>query len=550
MLPICEKLDKVGFFSLEVWGGATFDTCIRFLNEDPWDRIRLVKENLPNTPTQMLLRGQNLVGYRNYPDDVVIAFVKLAAKNGVDIFRIFDALNDIRNMELAIKVAKDCGKHVQGAICYTTSPVHTIEKFVEMGKELEALGCDTLCVKDMAGLISPQAAYDLIKALKQEIKIPIDLHTHCTSGMGPLSYFAACEAGVEIIDTAMSPLGWGTSQPPTEGMVASLRDGPYDTGLDLELLLEIGIYFLQLREKYAGLISPMAERPDVTVLLHQIPGGMLSNLHAQLKEQKALDRYQEALEETPRVRKDLGYPPLVTPTSQIVGTQAVFNVLAGERYKKVTQEVKDYCMGFYGRTPAPIDKEVLKKVIGNEKPITARPGDVLEPQLDKLRAEAEEMGILNKEEDLVTYALYPNVAPKFLKGELKEEALPSPEPAAAPALAASGNIPNEFVVDVDGEEFHVRVNPVGTEIEEAAAGKKVRRPAEVPKGAVVSPMQGMVLSLKVQEGNKVSKGDVVLILEAMKMQTEVHTDHAGTVKEIFTFESEIVDIGDVLLVVE
>lgn len=550
MLPICEKLDKVGYFSLEVWGGATFDTAIRFLNEDPWERIQLLKENLPNTPTQMLLRAQNLVGYRNYPDDVVEAFVRLSAKNGVDIFRIFDALNDIRNMELSIKVAKESGKHVQGAICYTTSPVHTIEKFVEMGKQLEELGSDTLCVKDMGGLISPQAAYDLIKALKKEIKIPIDLHTHCTSAMGPASYYAGCEAGVDILDTAISPLGWGTSQPPTEGMVASLQGSPYDTGLDLELLVEIGFYFLQLREKYAGLISPMAEKPDVSVLLHQIPGGMLSNLHQQLKEQKALDRYQEVLKETPRVRKDLGYPPLVTPTSQIVGTQAVFNVLTGERYSKVTQEVKDYCMGYYGRTPAPIDPEVLKKVIGKEKPITERPGAVLEPQLDKLRKEAEEMGILNKEEDLITYALYPNIAPKFLKGELKEEPLPAAATEAQPALAASGSIPNEFVVDVDGEEFHVVVSPVGMEIKEAEGEKRVTRPAEPPKGAVVAPMQGMVLTLKVKEGDKVKKGDVVVVMEAMKMQTEVRSDHGGVVKEIFTFESEAVDTGDVLLVVE
>lgn len=548
MLPICEKLDQVGYFSLEVWGGATFDSCIRFLNEDPWERIRLLKENLPNTPTQMLLRAQNLVGYRNYPDDVVEAFVRLAAKNGVDIFRVFDALNDVRNMELSIKVAKESGKHVQGAICYTTSPVHTIEKFVEMGKQLEKLGSDTLCVKDMAGLITPQAAYDLIKALKKEIKIPIDLHTHCTSGMGPASYYAGCEAGVDILDTAISPLSWGTSQPPTEAMVASLQGSPYDTRLDLELLVEIGFYFLSLREKYAGLISPMAERPDVSVLLHQIPGGMLSNLHQQLREQKALDKYQDVLKETPRVRKDLGYPPLVTPTSQVVGTQAVLNVLTGKRYSKVTQEVKDYCLGYYGRTPAPIDPEILKKVIGGEKPITERPGAVLEPQLDKLSKEAEEMGLLNKEEDLITYALYPNIAPKFLKGELREESLPTPA-EAQPALAASGNVPNEFVVDVDGEEFHVVVSPVGMEIKEVEGEKRTKRPAEPPKGAIVAPMQGMVLTLKVKEGDKVKKGDVVVVMEAMKMQTEVHSDHDGVVKEIFTYESEAVDTGDALLVV-
>lgn len=547
MLPICDKLDQVGYFSLEVWGGATFDSCIRFLNEDPWERIKAVKAELPHTPTQMLLRASNLVGYRNYPDDVVEAFIRFAAQDGVDVFRVFDALNDVRNMELSIRIVKECGKHAQGAICYTTSPVHTIEKFVKMGSELQALGCDTLCVKDMAGLISPQAAYDLIKALKKEIKIPIDLHTHCTSAMGPVSYFAGCEAGVDILDTAMSPLGWGTSQPPTEGIVASLQGSPYDTGLDLELLVEIGFYFLQLREKYAGLISPMAERPDVSVLLHQIPGGMLSNLHQQLKEQKALDRYQEVLKETPLVRKDLGYPPLVTPTSQIVGTQAVLNVLTGERYSKVTQEVKDYCMGFYGRTPAPIDPNVLKKVIGKEKPITERPGAVLEPQLDKLRAEAEEMGILKKEEDLITYALYPNVAPKFLKGELKEEPLPVAA-SEAKAPAGAGAPPGEFLVDVDGEEFRVRVSAVGVEV--APTDEAGKRPATPPPGSVLSPMQGTVLNLKVKEGDEVKEGDVVAVMEAMKMQTEVVSDHGGAVKEIYTFEGETVDTGDALFLIE
>lgn len=318
MLPICEKLDKVGFFSLEVWGGATFDACIRFLNEDPWERIRTLKEHLPNTKLQMLLRGQNLVGYRHYPDDVAKKFVELAVKNGVDIFRVFDALNDLRNMEYTIKIAKDNKAHVQGAISYTISPVHTISAFVKLAKDFQKLGCDSICIKDMAGLISPQTAFDLISALKKELNIPINLHTHCTSGMAMISCFSVIGAGVDIIDTAISPLAWGTSQPPTESMVASLQNTPYDTGLDLESLVEIGFYFLNLREKYKGLISPLAERPDVTILLHQIPGGMLSNFHSQLKEQNALDKYNEVLKEVPLVRKDLGYSPLVTPTSQIV----------------------------------------------------------------------------------------------------------------------------------------------------------------------------------------------------------------------------------------
>lgn len=426
MLPICDKMDKVGFFAMEVWGGATFDVCIRYLGEDPWQRLRLLKEHLPHTKMLMLLRGQNLVGYRHYPDDVVIQFVKLAKENGVDIFRVFDALNDIRNIEVPIKTAKDSGSLVQGTISYTTSPVHTIDKFVEFGKKLEVLGCDFCCIKDMAGLISPQAAFDLVKALKESIKIPVDLHTHCTSGMGPISYFSAIEAGVDIIDTSISVFGGGSSQPATEMMVASLNDSRRSTGLDLQKLIEIGYYFLELKNKYKKYISPIAEMVDTTVAIHQIPGGMLSNLHSQLKEQNALDKYQQVLEETPRVRKDLGYPPLVTPTSQIVGIQAVMNVLSGKRYSQVSKEVKEYCLGYYGKSPAPIEPTLLKKIIGNEKPITVRPADLLKPELSERKKEAEKIGILRKgseQEDLLTYALFPQIAPKFLKGEIKPEKL-------------------------------------------------------------------------------------------------------------------------------
>uniref|UniRef100_A0A7C6AAN3 Pyruvate carboxylase subunit B n=1 Tax=candidate division WOR-3 bacterium TaxID=2052148 RepID=A0A7C6AAN3_UNCW3 len=424
MLPIAESVDKIGFYSLEVWGGATFDVCIRYLNQDPWERLRSLKQAIPNTPLQMLLRGQNLVGYRHYPDDVVKEFIRLARKNGITIFRIFDALNDIRNMEVPIKTAKATGAYVQGAISYTTSPVHTIENFVKLGKELQELGCDSICIKDMAGLISPKAAYDLVRGLKKALSIPIDLHTHCTSGMGPLSYYAACEAEVDIIDTAFSPLAGGSSQPATEIMVASLKDTPYNTGLDLQTLIEIGMYFLKVREKYRSIISPLAEKTDTSVLIHQIPGGMLSNLYAQLKEQKALDKYQAVLEETPRVRKDLGYPPLVTPTSQIVGIQAVINVLDGKRYERVTQEVKDYLLGLYGRPPGPIDEDFRKKIIGDAKPIDCRPADILKPELETRLKEAKELGILrpgSEAEDLITYALYPKVASQFLKGEIQAE---------------------------------------------------------------------------------------------------------------------------------
>jgi pyruvate carboxylase subunit B len=425
LLPIAEEMDRVGFFSLETWGGATFDACIRFLNEDPWERLRTLKAHLPRTPLQMLLRGQNLVGYRHYADDVVEEFVRLAIKNGIGIFRIFDALNDVRNMTSAIAAAKKGKAHVQGTISYTVSPVHTVERFTQMGAELEKAGCDSLCIKDMAGLITPKAVTELTRALKKAITIPIDLHSHCTSGVAPFSYQAAAEAGVDILDTALGPFSGGTSQPTTEALVAALQGTPFDTQLDLNLLARISGGLNPLREKYKGLFDPIAERPDINVFLHQIPGGMLSNLLSQLKEQKKTEKYPAVLEEIPRVRKDLGYPPLVTPTSQIVGTQAVINVILGKRYASVTKEVKEYCLGFYGRTPAPIDPDIRKKIIGQEEPIECRPADLIKPQLEGLKKEMEEMGLLKKEEDLITYALYPNVAPKFLRGEIKEESIPA-----------------------------------------------------------------------------------------------------------------------------
>lgn len=548
MIPIIEKMDAVGFFSLEVWGGATFDTCIRYLNEDPWERLRIFKKHMKNTQTQMLLRGQNLVGYKHYSDDIVEKFVELAAKNGVDIFRVFDALNDIRNMELSIKVAKRMGARVQGAICYTISPVHTIEAFVEMAKQLEALGCDSLCIKDMAGLISPHAAYDLVKALKEEISIPVNLHSHCTSGMAPLSYLSACEAGVDIIDTAMSPLAWGTSQPPTETMVAALRGTPYDTGLDLDAFTEVTAYFKELKRKYGGILDKISESIDTNVLLYQIPGGMLSNLVSQLKEQNALGKYDAVLKETPLVRADLGYPPLVTPTSQIVGIQAVMNVIVGERYKAVPKEVKDYVKGLYGRPPGLIRDEIKTKIIGEEEPITCRPADLLPPQLHIVREEAEKLGIIKKEEDLLTYALYPQVAVKFLKAELKEEPLKPMQEVAAP----ESGMPTEFKVEVDGEAYDVKVKPVGgyVEIQSAKKASGPSAPAAAVEGSVVAPMQGTMLKLKVKPGDRVKKGDIVAVLEAMKMQNDVHAPRDGAVKDVLVAEGAAVAAGAPLMVIK
>ncbi|MGB9676180.1 MAG: oxaloacetate decarboxylase subunit alpha [Candidatus Bathyarchaeales archaeon] len=416
MAAIAEKMDRAGFFSLEMWGGATFDVCIRYLGEDPWERIRILKRCVKRTPLQMLLRGQNVVGYRNYPDDVVIRFVEKAAENGIDIFRIFDALNDVRNMETAIKTVKKVGKHAQGTICYTISPVHTIEYYVKVAKKLAELECDSICIKDMAGMLAPEPAYKLIKALKEEVGLPVHLHSHSTSGMVMMTYLRACDAGVDIIDTAFSPLAWGTSQPPVESIVAALKDTPYDPGLDMELLYEISEYFREIREKYYDplrLIDPKAERVDASIIIHQVPGGMFSNLLEQLKEQNALHRLKEVLEEVPKVRKELGYPPLVTPTSQLVGIQAVFNVLSGERYSIVPKEIKDYVKGFYGKPPAPIDSKVRRKIIGDEKPITCRPADLLEPALDKIPKDVKPY--IESEEDKLTYALFPQVALEFFK---------------------------------------------------------------------------------------------------------------------------------------
>ncbi len=543
MLPIAEKMDKVGFFSLEAWGGATFDTCIRYLDEDPWERLIALKDVVKRTPIQMLLRGQNLVGYKHYPDDIVRNFVEKSYENGVDVFRIFDALNDIRNMKLSIKVAKEQGAHVQGTISYTTSPYHTLEKYVELAKELEALECDSVSIKDMAGLISPTDTYELVKTLKDETDLLINLHCHCTSGMTPMSYYAACEAGVDILDTAISPLAWGASQPPTESIVAGLVGTPYATELDLKLLSEIKKYFEGIRKKYSSLIDPISEKVDTDVLLYQIPGGMLSNLVSQLKEQNALDRYEEVLKEMPRVREELGYPPLVTPTSQIVGIQAVMNVLSGERYKNVTKEVKEYIKGYYGRPPAPINKEVAKKIIGDAEVIDSRPADILKPELEKFREEGEKMGLIKKDEDVLTYALYPSVAPKFLRGEIIEEPLEKPKEVENDNATS---IPTEYNVEVDGELFDVKVVPTGF----MEIGSNVKAPNGPVEGGVTSSMQGMILKLKVAKNDKVNKGDIVAVLEAMKMENDIHAPDSGTVEEIFIEEGDTVSTGETLMIIK
>ena len=423
MLPIIKTLDEVGYYSLEAWGGATFDSCLRFLNEDPWHRLRVIRENVKNTKLQMLFRGQNILGYRHYADDVVEYFVQKCIANGIDIIRIFDALNDPRNLQTAIKATKKEGGHVQAAISYTTGPVFSNEYFANYAQELEEMGADSICIKDMAGLLKPYDAFDLVTAIKAVCKLPVQLHTHYTSGLASMTVLKAVEAGVDIVDTAISPMAMGTSQPATEPIVATLQGTPYDTGLDLEKLDVIAKYFNTLREKYiaSGQLDPKVLKVNVNSLLYQVPGGMLSNLMSQLKQANQSDKLQAVLEEVPRVREDAGYPPLVTPTSQIVGTQAVYNVLMGERYKTVTKEFKGLVRGDYGKTPVPIKPEFVKKIIGDEKQITCRPADLLKPELETLRAQLGDKA--HQDEDVLSYALFDKVALKFFENRDKAEAV-------------------------------------------------------------------------------------------------------------------------------
>ena len=573
MLPICAKLDKVGYWSLEVWGGATFDSCVRFLKEDPWERLRQLRAALPNTRLQMLLRGQNLLGYRHYSDDVVRAFVAKAAVNGIDVFRIFDAMNDVRNLRVSIEAVKAAGKHAQGTLCYTTSPVHTVEAFVAQAKQMEAMGCDSVAIKDMAGLLTPYATGELVKALKAEQSLPVFIHSHDTAGLSAMCQLKAIENGAEHIDTAISSFAWGTSHPGTESMVAALRGSEYDTGLDLPLLQEIGLYFYAVRKKYHQFESEFTA-VDTRVQVNQVPGGMMSNLANQLKEQGALHRINEVFDEIPRVREDLGFPPLVTPTSQIVGSQAVFNVLAGERYKTITNEVKLYLQGRYGKTAGAVNEKLRRQAIGSEDVIEVRPADLLKPEMSKLR---EEIGALAKsEEDVLTYAMFPDIGRKFLEeraaGSLTPEALlPIPE-AGAVAAAGGEGVPTEFIIDVHGESYRVDITGVGLKTDGkrhfylsldgmpeevvfeplnafvAGTGGK-RKPASAP-GDVSTSMPGNIVDVLVKQGDVVKAGQAVLISEAMKMETEVQAPIAGTVKAVHVAKGDRVNPGEVLVEIE
>ncbi len=460
MIPMIWKMDQVGYWSFEMWGGATFDTMLRYLDENPWDRIRIFRRYTQKTKLQMLLRGQNLVGYKHYADDIVERFVGKAAELGIDVFRVFDALNDIRNMEKAIACAKREGKTVQGAISYTLSPVHSIDGFVKFARDLRDLGCDIITIKDMAGLISPAAAFELVSRLKAEVKLPVCLHSHCTTGMAPTSYFAAAQAGVDILDCAISPFGSGTSQPPTEAMAEMLEGAGFKLNVNKSLFLDVAEYFQEIKDTaYSHLITPVAERVDVKALVYQVPGGMLTNLVSQLEKQNALDKFDAVLMEIPKVRQELGYVPLVTPTSQIVGTQATVNVLSGERYKIIIQEVKDLCRGLYGKTPAPIDPTVIKKAIGDEKPIADRPANHIPPEWEKARKEME--GISDNEEDILSYALYPSVAKQYFEAQkdpLKKKA--RQDAIKAGTVTPEGHPQRRFVMRVDGEDYEVGVTEI------------------------------------------------------------------------------------------
>ncbi len=421
MLPILETMDNAGYHALEMWGGATYDSCLRFLDEDPWERLRAIRKKVKNTKLQMLLRGQNLLGYKHYADDVVDEFVDRAISNGMDIIRTFDALNDTRNLESSIKAIKKYGGHAQGCVSYTISPIHTNETFVKLGKELQDMGCDSFCIKDMAGLLTPKNTYDLVSAIKKELSIPVELHTHATSGLGSMTYLKAAEAGVDIIDTAISPFSGGTSQPPTEPLAATLEEAGFEPGLNMDALNEIAEYFRPIREKYIanGLMDPKLMGVDINTLIYQVPGGMLSNLVKQLKEANAMDKYEEVLKEVPRVREDFGYPPLVTPSSQIVGTQSVLNVLTGERYKMVPNEARNIVKGMYGRTTVPIKEELVKKILGDEEQVTCRPADLLEPELEQAKRDCAQY--YQQPEDVLTQAFFPKVAEDFFKRRIEKQ---------------------------------------------------------------------------------------------------------------------------------
>ncbi len=554
MLPIAAKLDQVGYWSLESWGGATFDSCIRYLGEDPWQRIREFKKAMPNTKQQMLLRGQNLLGYRHYADDVVDKFVERAAENGVDVFRVFDAMNDPRNMQQALSAVKKQGKHAQGTLSYTTSPVHNLDAWLSLAKQIEDMGADSIAIKDMSGIISPYQCYEMVSRLKAETNLEVQLHCHATAGMSDMAILKAVEAGIDRVDTAISSMSMTYGHSATETVVAALKGSERDTGLDLSLLEEIAAYFRSVRKKYAKFEGAL-RGTDSRILVAQVPGGMLTNMENQLKEQGAADKFDEVLAEIPRVREDLGHIPLVTPTSQIVGTQAVLNVLTGERYKSISKETQGILKGEYGAAPAPYNKELQARVLEGKEPITCRPGDLLENELAKLEDDvkklAAEKGFSLSEntiDDALTYALFPQIAPKFLENRNNPDAF---EPAP------KGQDEDTFTVTVDGNEYVVQVDAGGDVSKLAAingaplslggAAGAASSTAAVGDGeAIGAPLAGNVWKVEIQQGQQVNEGDIVVILEAMKMETEVRAPKSGTITAINVKEGDAVKVGAAL----
>jgi pyruvate carboxylase subunit B len=588
MLPICAKLDNIGFWSLEAWGGATFDACVRFLKEDPWERLSQLRKALPNTPIQMLLRGQNLLGYRHYADDVVRAFVTKSANNGVDIFRIFDAMNDLRNMRVSIESVKQAGKHAQGAISYTTSPVHDVPHFVEMARGLADMGCDSIAIKDMAGLLTPSVAFELVTAIRAATGLPVHNHSHATSGLASMVHLKAIEAGASIIDTCISPFSEGASHPTTESMVAALAGTPYDTGIKLADLEEIAAYFREIRKLYWQFESDFTG-VDPRVLISQVPGGMISNLSNQLKDQGSLDRMDEVLAEIPRVRADLGFPPLVTPTSQIVGSQAVLNVLTGERYKTISNEVKLYMQGRYGKSPAPVNAEIRALAIGDQTVITCRPADLIADEMDKLRSEIE--GIAQSEEDILTYAMFPELGRTFLQERNAHTLTPEvllPISAKEANTQSSRYAANEFRVTLHGETYHIHLTGTGhgsqterpyyvsvdgvaeevfvealNEVEISGSGNNHgnaprstqkpaagSRPRPTHPGHVTTAMPGTIVDVLIKTGQKVKAGDPVLVIEAMKMENEIQASISGVIINLFVTKGDVVTPDQALLEIQ
>ena len=560
ILGAVEKMDQVGYHALEVWGGATFDSCLRFLNEDPWERLRKIKEKCPNTKLQMLLRGQNILGYKHYSDDVVEKFIELAVKNGIDIVRIFDALNDTRNLETAVKATKRFGAHCQLAMSYTTSEVHTVDYYVELAKKMEEMGADSICIKDMSGILLPNTAYELITKIKKSVKVEIELHSHATSGTAEMMYLKAIEAGVDIIDTAASPFSGGTSQPATESMYYALDGSGFQPELDINLLNDVAEYLIPVRNKYMenGFLNPLALTTNPNILKYQVPGGMLSNLMNQIKEQGALDKYEEVLKEVPRVRADLGYPPLVTPLSQMVGTQAVMNVMTGSRYKMIPSEIKDYVKGLYGATPAPISDEIRELIISDAEVVTHRPADDIEPMLENFTKEAGDLA--RCEEDVISYALFASTAKPFFERRetneefvievpIKKETLKELDDAKIFSVSVNGNIFEVGIQEVDEASIPV-VKGSSDATPQTAVDETVAVQPTSQGASVNAPMPGTVLDVKVSVGQSVNAGDTLLILEAMKMENEIAATTSGTVKQISVEKGATVATDQVLVIVE